>query len=99
FVPPPGSGLSNNQQSVGNAIVNFFNTTGGIPLVFGGLTPTGLSQISGETATGSQQTTFNAMNLFMGVMTDPFIDGRGDAISAGGAPNAYADAETLASVA
>jgi autotransporter-associated beta strand protein len=73
FVPPPGGGLSANQQNVGNAIVNFFNTTGGIPIVFGGLTPTGLTQISGETATGSQQTTFNAMNQFMGVMTDPFI--------------------------
>ena len=36
FVPPPGTGLNINQQNVGNAIVNFFNTTGGIPLVFGG---------------------------------------------------------------
>ncbi|WP_436216493.1 beta strand repeat-containing protein, partial [Bradyrhizobium sp. LjRoot220] len=96
FVPPPGTGLNINQQNVGNAIVNFFNTTGGIPIVFGGLTPAGLTQISGETATGSQQTTFNAMNLFMGVMTDPFIAGRGDPISAGGNPNAFADEQTLA---
>ena len=41
--------------------------------MFGALTPAGLTQISGETAAGSQQTTFNAMNQFMGVMTDPFI--------------------------
>jgi len=95
FVPPPGTGLSINQQNVGNAIVNFFNTTGGIPIVFGGLTPAGLTQISGETATGSQQTTFNAMNQFMGVMTDPFIAGRGDPVSGSGNPNAYAD-ETMA---
>ena len=40
--------------------------------MFGALTPAGLTQASGETATGSQQTTFDAMNLFMGVMTDPF---------------------------
>ncbi len=33
-----------------------------------------LTQISGETATGSQQTTFNAMSQFMGLMTDPFMD-------------------------
>ena len=72
-------------------MVNFFNTTGGIPMVFGGLTPAGLTQVSGETATGSQQTTFNAMNQFMGVMTDPFIAGRGDPVSGGGNPNAYAD--------
>ena len=58
-------------------LTNFFNTTGGIPLVFGTLTPGGLTQVSGETATGSQQTTFDAMTQFMGVMTDPFIDGRG----------------------
>jgi fibronectin-binding autotransporter adhesin len=91
FVPPPGTGLSGNQQNVGNAIVNFFNTTGGIPIVFGALTPAGLTQLSGETATGSQQATFDAMGMFMGVMTDPFIAGRGDPISGGGRPNAYAD--------
>jgi uncharacterized protein with beta-barrel porin domain len=84
------SGLDGNQQNVSNALTNFFNSTGSIPLVFGSLSPAGLSQISGETATGSQQTTFNAMNQFMGVMTDPFIAGRGDPVSAGGSPNAYA---------
>jgi uncharacterized protein with beta-barrel porin domain len=80
--PGFGSGLNTNQQNVGNTLTNFFNTTGGIPLAFGALTPAGLSQASGETATGTQQTTFNAMTQFMGVMTDPFIDGRGN----GGAP-------------
>jgi autotransporter-associated beta strand protein len=84
FTPPPGSGLNSNQQNVGNAIINFFNSNGSIPLVFGGLTAPGLTQISGETATGSQQATFDAMNQFMGVLTDPFIDGRGDGVSAGG---------------
>ena len=79
FVPPPNGGLTGNQQRVADAIVGFFNTNGGIPMVFGGLTAAGLTQISGETATGSQQTTFNAMTQFMGVMTDPFIAGRGDA--------------------
>jgi T5SS/PEP-CTERM-associated repeat protein/autotransporter-associated beta strand protein len=95
FVPPPGSGLGGNQQNVGNAIVNFFNTNGSIPIVFGGLTPAGITQVSGETATGSQQTTFNAMVLFTSLMTDPFIAARGDAISAGGSPTAFAE-ESLA---
>jgi autotransporter-associated beta strand protein len=95
-VPPPGTGLSVNQQNVGKAIVNFFNSTGGIPIVFGGLTPAGLTQLSGESATGSQQTTFNAMNQFMGVMTDPFIAGRGDSIPAVGMATGYADQEALA---
>jgi uncharacterized protein with beta-barrel porin domain len=101
FVPPPlnpspnfGSGLNVNQQNVGNALINFFNTTGSIPLVFGTLTPAGLSQISGETATGSQQTTFDAMTQFMGVMTDPFITGRGDGFDAqGGTPTGYASTQ------
>jgi uncharacterized protein with beta-barrel porin domain len=91
FVPPPGNGLDANQQSVANAIVGFFNSNGGIPLVFGGLTPAGLTQISGEVATGTQQTTFNAMGLFMGVMTDPFIAGRGDAVSAGASAPQFAE--------
>jgi len=94
FTPPSGQ-LNVDQQNVGNAIVNFFNTTGSIPLVFGGLTPAGLTQLSGEGATATQQTTFNAMNQFMGVMTDPFIAGRGDPVSAGGGAAGYAD-EALA---
>jgi T5SS/PEP-CTERM-associated repeat protein len=89
----PG-GLNGNQQNVGNALTNFFNATGGIPIVFGALTPVALTQASGETATGSQQTTFDAMNQFMGVMTDPFIAGRGDGFGAsGGAPSGYASTQ------
>jgi autotransporter-associated beta strand protein len=89
------SGLNGNQQAVANTLTNFFNTTGGIPMAFGTLTPAGLTQVSGETATGTQQTTFNAMNQFMGVMSDPFIAGRGDGFGApGGAATGYAAAPT-----
>jgi autotransporter-associated beta strand protein len=70
-------GLNVNQQNVASTLTNFFNTTGGIPVGFASLTPAGLSQVSGETATGSQQATFDAMNLFLSLLTDPFIDGRG----------------------
>jgi autotransporter-associated beta strand protein len=61
--------------------------------------PGALAQLSGETATGSQQTTIDAMTQFMGVMTDPFLDGRGTSSTAfgaasfaeeGDAANAYA---------
>ena len=61
--------LNANQQNVGNSLVGFFNRTGGIPLAFGTLTPAGLSQVSGEVAVGSQQTTFDAMEQFMGLLT------------------------------
>lgn len=56
----------------------------------------GLTQLSGETATGSQQTTFNAMTQFMGVMTDPFVAGRGDGRAFGGNAAGYAEEDALA---
>ncbi|WP_271591925.1 autotransporter outer membrane beta-barrel domain-containing protein [Bradyrhizobium sp. CCBAU 65884] len=95
FVPPSGN-LNGNQQNVGNAIINYFNSNGTIPMVFGSLTPAGLTQLSGEVGSAPQQATFNAMNQFMGVMTDPFIAGRGDPVGAGGTPNAYTDETALA---
>ncbi len=85
------TGLKGNQQGVGDALTNFFNTTGGIPMVYSTLSSAALSQVAGETGTGSQQTTFSAMTQFMGVMTDPFVAGRGAGVSAGGSPNAYAE--------
>jgi Autotransporter beta-domain len=90
-----GGGLNVNQQNVANALSNFFNATGGIPMVFGTLTPAGLTQVSGELATGSQQATFDAMNLFMGLLTDPFVAGRGDGVTSGAsAPTGYASTQT-----
>jgi uncharacterized protein with beta-barrel porin domain len=90
------SNLNTNQQNVANALTSFFNTTGGIPAVFGGLTPLGLTQAAGETATGTQQATFDAMGMFMGMMTDPFVAGRGDGVSAGGNATGYADEDAQA---
>ena len=69
--------LNVNQTNVANTLTNFFKANGGIPSAFVGLSSGGLSQISGETATGTQQATFTAMNLFLGLLSDPFIDGRG----------------------
>ena len=94
FVSP--NGLNTNQQNVANALSGFFNSTGSIPAVFAALGPGGLTQASGEAATGSQQTTFNAMNQFIGLVTDPFIAGRGDGVaSSGGAPQ-FAEANGYA---
>jgi uncharacterized protein with beta-barrel porin domain len=93
FAIPPG--IHGNQQNVGNALTNFFNATGSIPLAYGALTPVGLTQASGELATGSQQATFDAMKLFMGFLTDPFVAGRGDGMTSGAvAPTGYASAQT-----
>jgi autotransporter-associated beta strand protein/probable HAF family extracellular repeat protein len=86
-------GLNGNQRNVANALTNSFNATGGIPLVFTTLTPAGLTQAAGETATGSQQATFEVMTQFITTLLDPFISGRGDspASTAGATPFAEED--------
>ena len=55
-----------------------------------------LTQVSGETAIGSQQTTFNAMNLFLGVVTDPFLAGRDGAGFPSAAAAGYAAEDSAA---
>jgi uncharacterized protein with beta-barrel porin domain len=86
-----GTSLNGNQGNIANALNDFFNANGGIPGVFGTLTPAGLTQVAGEGATGSQQATFNAMNQFMGVLTDPFIDGRGSVAAPSSGAAGYAE--------
>jgi outer membrane autotransporter protein len=78
FVVP---GLGVNQTALGNALNGALQSGGAGGPIFNALLngPTSLagfssvlSQLSGEAATGTQQTTFDAMNLFMGTMLDPF---------------------------
>ena len=97
FNPPPTgpnapayTPLTINQRNVANGLINSFNTAGGIPLVFGALTATGLTQVSGEHATGTQQTTFDAMDKFVNVLTDPFMGARAGGATASAATG-YAD--------
>jgi CSLREA domain-containing protein len=91
---PPGA--PQNDVNVANAITSA--NTGTPSLAFQNLfqlSPpqllSALAQLSGETATGSQQTTFDAMNLFMGVLTDPFITGRGDGATGGATATPFAE--------
>ena len=55
-----------------------------------------LTQIAGETATGAQQSAFNAASMFMGQMTDPFNAGRTDAATSGGTSSFAAEADAYA---
>lgn len=89
FALPSSSGLNVNQQNVASAITNFFNAGGSVPVAFGALTPAGLTQLSGEVATGSQQSTFNAMGLFLGLLTDPVTRGGGTTVTPG--PTGFAE--------
>jgi uncharacterized protein with beta-barrel porin domain len=83
--------LNVNQQNVANTLSNFFNSNGGISAVLASLSPSGLSQAAGEVATGTQQATFNAMNMFMQLLSDPFVSGRGTATGGGAQPYAEED--------
>jgi len=75
--------LPKNPSNVASAINNFFNGGGTLPPDFGNLffltggnLGNALSQLSGEAATGAQQPAFQLMNQFLGLMLDPFVDGR-----------------------
>jgi autotransporter-associated beta strand protein len=101
FVPNPapnfGPGLNINQQNVANALVNFFNATGGIPLAFGTLTPAGLTQVSGELGTGIIQTAIKADDLFLNLLLDPSVAGRAGGFASSPAASQFAeDEEALA---
>ncbi len=69
------TGLNGNQQAVANALINYFNRTGGIRAAFFGLTPGGLTLIDGEAATGAERAAFQLTNEFIGLMTDWFAFG------------------------
>jgi autotransporter-associated beta strand protein/T5SS/PEP-CTERM-associated repeat protein len=90
-------GLSINQRNVATALDNFFNNGGALPpgfLPIFGLTGSNLgnalSQLSGEAATGGQQVGFQMGNQFLGMMLDPFVDGRNGAAGLGGPAIAFA---------
>ncbi|WP_164938760.1 autotransporter domain-containing protein [Bradyrhizobium guangdongense] len=89
--------LNTNQKTVAATLQNFFDSNGGINAGFVGRSGNGLTQLSGESATGSQQTTFGAMSQFMGLLTDSFAAGRDGAT--GGGASAIPFAEESASLA
>jgi YVTN family beta-propeller protein/autotransporter-associated beta strand protein len=75
--------FSVNQCNVANALNAFFNNGGALPPAFVtifGLTGANLANaltlLSGEPATDAQQVGFQLTNQFLGIMLDPFVDGR-----------------------
>jgi uncharacterized protein with beta-barrel porin domain len=75
-------------NNLSNAFSAIFNASGNALL-------NGLTQLSGETATGSQQTTFNAMGQFMGLLTDPFMN-RGGGFNVAPGASGFAEEESQA---
>lgn len=51
----------------------------------------GLTQASGEVATGAQQGTFSAMGQFLNTLLDPFFGNRNDTAAPAGGASRYAD--------
>ncbi|MGC1563289.1 MAG: autotransporter domain-containing protein, partial [Bradyrhizobium sp.] len=79
--------------AIDNALLAGNNLTNAFSAIFnlsGNGLLNGLTQLSGETATTAQQTTFDAMGLFMGLLTDPFM-GRGGGLGGAASPTGYAD--------
>ena len=75
--------LPKNPSNVATSINNFFNGGGTLTPDFGNLffltggnLGNALSQLSGEAATGAQQPAFQLTNQFLGLLLDPFVDGR-----------------------
>src|SRR5262245_17506352 len=75
--------FSGNQCNAANAINAFFNNGGALPPNFlalfnltGANLANALTLLSGEAATGAQQGAFQLGNQFLGIMLDPFVDGR-----------------------
>jgi autotransporter-associated beta strand protein len=92
FAALPTGGLNQNERSVAAAISNYFNSVGTLPREFVdifGLTGTALqnalTQLDGEDATGAERGAFDLMNEFLGLLLDPFVDGRGGGSTNGGA--------------
>ncbi|MGO4711117.1 autotransporter outer membrane beta-barrel domain-containing protein [Bradyrhizobium sp. 2TAF24] len=87
-------GLNRNQQAVAytlDAALNAGGASGGLGALFGAPAAS-FTQATGESATGSQQTTFNAMNAFLGGL----LDHGGAGFDGGsGGPIAFADSNAL----
>jgi uncharacterized protein with beta-barrel porin domain len=87
------AGASTSVKSVAGAIDSFIIQSGGTPPpgfanlsnLTGANLSNALTQIDGEGATGAERGVFDLMNEFLGLMLDPFVNGRGNAPGTGGA--------------
>ena len=81
FLLPPSA--TADERAVANAIDAFIGAGGTLPMAFLNLfnlappdLANALAQLSGEAATGAQQSGFQTMSSFLALMTNPFADNR-----------------------
>ncbi|MCP3473883.1 autotransporter domain-containing protein [Bradyrhizobium sp. CCGUVB1N3] len=99
LLSPSLPGFANiNQKNVAagidNALLGGGSMTTGFNTLFGATGQNllnGLTQASGEVATGAQQGTFSAMGQFLNTMLDPFLGNRNDPSEPEGGASRYAD--------
>ncbi len=99
LLSPSLPGFANiNQRNVAAAIDNGLLAGGSMTTGFNKLFNAtgqnllnGLTQASGEVATGAQQGTFNAMGQFLNTLLDPFFGNRNDTPAPAGGASRYAD--------
>ena len=98
---PEGGSLAGNQKRVADALAAYLRDKGSVPAMFGALTPTTLSQASGELATGPRQATVKATQVFGRLLTEQSFAGRTPDAALGslglGGPSAYASYASSAS--
>jgi uncharacterized protein with beta-barrel porin domain len=101
LLSPALTGANANQKSVAAGIdtplIAGSNLPAGLGPLFGlsgGQLNAALTQASGETATGAQQTTFNAMTQFVGTLLDHLTGAAGPASTPGATPYAEASSDT-----
>ncbi|WP_420132838.1 phosphatase PAP2 family protein, partial [Rhodopseudomonas sp.] len=88
------AGLNDNQRAVGASLDPIFNAAGSpgpLGAIFTGNVGQNLAQAGGQGASGAQQTSFNMMNQFVGVLLDPSVGGRGPMGPGAGSAAAFAE--------
>ncbi|WP_157676260.1 autotransporter outer membrane beta-barrel domain-containing protein [Afipia sp. GAS231] len=96
FTTPASGTLNANQNNVANALINSFNSNGGIPLTFATLSAPALSQASGQPGASTSQAGITGVGQFInGVFDGAFGDNPGRSGATAFAPqddeaNAYA---------
>ena len=96
-------GQTVNQHALASSLDAAFNAASGgsgpLGAIFAGNLAQNLAQATGEVATASQQATFDAMGMFLGVMTDPFLGGRGGGTGSPNTPAFAAEGDQASSYA